>query len=153
MSIDILMLCTHSPAYFLPLLAYILQNRLGLAIKSGALDNNLGCFGCIHGMALTKRLIASEIANKVLLLTSKTNYKYLHPTDRSNLSIICDTTAACLMSTERFAEIAEFSLGTYGIGADMLIVKKGSYRHNMDRGLSTIDSRGHICHDDYLYRD
>ena len=36
--IDFIMLCTQSPDYFLPTTACILQDRLGIPTKSGALD-------------------------------------------------------------------------------------------------------------------
>ena len=55
--IDFLMLCTQSSDYFLPSTACILQNKLGIPTSSGAFDYNLGCSGCIFGLALAKGLI------------------------------------------------------------------------------------------------
>ena len=150
-SIDFLMLCTQSPDYFLPSTACVLQNRLGIPTSSGAFDYNLGCSGCIYGMAVAKGLIATGIANNVLLLTAETYNKYLHPDDKSNRSIFGDGAAACLISTEGFAEIGEFVLGTDGAGADNLIVKTGAARCKQATGSSNEDSEGHIWRDDYLY--
>ena len=150
-SIDFLMLCTQSPDYFLPSTACILQNKLGIPISAGAFDYNLGCSGCIYGMAMAKGLIAAGIAKNVLLLTAETYNKYLHPDDKSNRSIFGDGAAACLISTEGFAEIGEFVLGTDGAGAENLIVKTGAARCRQTTGLSDEDSEGHIRRDDYLY--
>ena len=149
--IDFLMLCTQSPDYFLPSTACILQDRLGIPTSAGAFDYNLGCSGCIYGMAMAKGLIAAGIAKNVLLLTAETYNKYLHPSDKSNRSIFGDGAAACLISTEGFAEIGEFVLGTDGSGADHLIVKTGAARHKAATGLSIEDDEGHVWHDDYLY--
>lgn len=150
-TIDFLMLCTQSSDYFLPSTACILQNRLGVPTSAGAFDYNLGCSGCVYGMAMAKGLIAAGIAKNVLLLTAETYNKYLHPSDKSNRSIFGDGAAACLISTEGFAEIGEFSLGTDGSGANNLIVKTGASRQKESTGLLVEDEEGHVWYDDYLY--
>ncbi len=150
-SIDFLMLCTQSPDYFLPSTACILQDRLGIPTSAGAFDYNLGCSGCVYGMAMAKGLITAGIAKNVLLLTAETYNKYLHPSDKSNRSIFGDGAAACLISTEGFAEIGEFSLGTDGSGANNLIVKTGASRQKEATGQFMEDEEGHIWYDDYLY--
>ena len=152
-SIDFVMLCTQSPDYHLPSTACILQDRLGIPTSAGAFDYNLGCSGCVYGMAMAKGLIAGGIAKNVLLLTAETYQKYLHPSDKSNRSIFGDGAAACLISTEGFAEIGEFSLGTDGSGADKLIVRTGAARQKTATGLSSVDDEGHTRFDDYLYMD
>ena len=149
--IDFLMLCTQSPDYFLPSTACILQNKLGIPTTAGAFDYNLGCSGCIYGMAIAKGLITAGIAKNVLLLTAETYNKYLHPSDKSNRSIFGDGAAACLISTDGFAEIGEFVLGSDGSGANNLIVKTGASRQKTATGKSVEDEEGHIWYDDYLY--
>ncbi len=150
-SIDFVMLCTQSPDYFLPSTACILQDRLGIPTSAGAFDYNLGCSGCIYGLAMAKGLISAGIAKNVLLLTAETYNKYLHPSDKSNRSIFGDGAAACLISTEGFAEIGEFLLGTDGSGANNLIVKTGASRQKEPTGKFVEDDEGHIWFDDYLY--
>ena len=150
-TIDFLMLCTQSPDYFLPSTACLLQDRLGIPTSAGAFDYNLGCSGCVYGMAMAKGLIAAGIAKNVLLLTAETYNKYLHPSDKSNRSIFGDGAAACLISTEGLAEIGEFSLGTDGSGANNLIVKTGAARQKEVTGKFIEDEEGHIWYDDYLY--
>lgn len=150
-SIDFLLLCTQSPDYFLPSTSCILQDRLGIPTSAGALDYNLGCSGCVYGMAIAKGLIAAGIAKNVLLLTAETYNKYLHPSDKSNRSIFGDGAAACLISTEGLAEIGEFVLGTDGSGAEHLILKKGAARQPEANGHEEEDDDGHVRRDDYLY--
>ena len=150
-SIDFLMLCTQSPDYFLPSTACILQDRLGIPTSAGAFDYNLGCSGCIYGMAIAKGLISAGIAKNVLLLTAETYNKYLYPLDKSNRSIFGDGAAACLISTEGLAEIGEFDLGTDGSGANHLIVKTGASKQRNATGLSIEDEEGHLWYDDFLY--
>lgn len=150
-SIDFIMLCTQSPDYFLPSTACILQDRLGIPTSAGAFDYNLGCSGCIYGLAMAKGLISAGIAKNVLLLTAETYNKYLHPSDKSNRSIFGDGAAACLISTEGVAEIGGFVLGTDGSGANNLIVKTGASRQKEPTGKFVEDDEGHIWFDDYLY--
>lgn len=151
--IDFVLLCTQSSDYFLPSTACILQDRLGIPTSAGALDYNLGCSGCIYGMAMAKGLVAGGIAKNVLLLTAETYNKYLHPSDKSNRSIFGDGAAACLISTEGIAEIGDFCLGTDGSGAKHLIVETGAAKHKAATGKETTDDDGHVRREDYLYMD
>ncbi len=150
--IDFLLLCTQSPDYRLPSTACILQDRLGIPTSAGAFDYDLGCSGCIYGMAMAKGLIAAGLASNVLLLTAETYTKYLHPDDKSNRTIFGDGAAACLISKEKgLAEIGDFVFGTDGSGADNLIVKTQGSRHPQTSGLFTTDDDGHVNREDYLY--
>ena len=149
--IDFIMLCTQSPDYFLPSTACVLQDRLGIPTSAGAFDYNLGCSGCIYGLALAKGLVEAGIAKNVLLLTAETYNKYLHPLDKSNRTIFGDGAAACLISTDGIAEIGDFVLGTDGSGADNLIVKTGGARQKKATGRYIEDDEGHFWFDDYLY--
>lgn len=151
--IDFLLLCTQSPDYFLPSTACILQHRLGLPTTAGAFDYNLGCSGCVYGMAVASGLIAAGVAKNVLLLTAETYTRYLHLADKSNRSIFGDAAAACLISTEGLAEIGHFALGTDGTGFDKLIVRTGAARAPLATGGESLDDEGHTRRDDYLYMD
>lgn len=152
-TIDFVLLCTQSPDYFLPSTSCVLQHRLGIPTSAGAFDYNLGCSGCVYGLAVAKGLIAVGVAKNVLLLTAETYNKYLHPDDKGNRSIFGDGAAACLVSTEGIAEIGDFVLGTDGSGADKLIVRTGASRHKEKTGIEDTDVEGHTRRDDYLYMD
>lgn len=149
--IDFILLCTQSPDYHLPSTACLIQDKLGIPTSAGALDYDLGCSGCVYGLALAKGLISAGIAKNVLLLTAETYSKYLHPSDKSNRSIFGDGAAACLVSIEGLAEIGNFGLGTDGSGAENLIVKTGASRQKQPTGNTSIDAEGHTRYDDFLY--
>lgn len=149
--IDFVMLCTQSPDYFLPTTACILQDRLNIPTNSGALDFNLGCSGYVYGLALAKGLVASGIAKNVLLLTSETYSKHINPLDKGNKTIFGDAAAATLISTEGFAEIKDFVMGTDGKGAENLIVKSGGMKNKLKMNEVNLDENGAEVHSDYLY--
>ena len=152
-SIDFLLFCTQSPDYFLPTSACIMQKKLDLSTSCGALDFNQGCSGYIYGLSLAKGLIAGNIAKNVLLITSETYTKHLHPQDKSNRTIFGDAAAATLISTDGFAEIGDFMLGTDGNGAENLIVKTGAFRSKEKKNDLTFDENNFPKSSDYLFMD
>ncbi|MCI6231640.1 MAG: ketoacyl-ACP synthase III [Selenomonas sp.] len=130
-AIDFLILCTQSPDYFLPPTACILQDRLGLRKSCGAFDFDLGCSGYVYGLGIAKGLIESEQAEHVLLLTSETYSKYIHPEDSATLPLFGDGATATLIEavdTNSFG-IDGIVYGTDGSGAKNLIVPVGGQRH------------------------
>ena len=151
LSIDFILFCTQSPDYFLPTSACIIQHRLGLSTTCGALDFNLGCSGFIYGLSLAKGLIFSNVAKNVLLLTAETYSKHIHPKDKGNRTIFGDASAATLISTDGYASIEDFCLGTDGRGAENLIVKKGGLRQPNAKLDTTFDKDGNTQSSDYLF--
>lgn len=149
--VDFLLLCTQSPDYFLPTTACLLQSRLKLNNKCGALDFNLGCSGYVYGLALAKGLIESHVANNVLLLTAETYTKYIHRRDKGNRTIFGDAASATLVSTIGFAEIGCFDLGTDGDGSKNLIVKTGASRNPNPLEDVVFDKSGNPISSDHLY--
>lgn len=152
-SVDFLVLCSQSVDYKLPSSSCILQNRLGLKTSCGAFDINLGCSGYEYGLAIAKGFIASGIATNVLLLTAETYTKYIHPEDKGNQTIFGDAATATIVSTDGFAEIGEFVLGTDGSGADTLIVKNGGARNPDKNGVAKELENGSTLWEDNLYMD
>lgn len=150
-SIDFVILCTQSPDYFLPPSACLLQERLGLRQDVGAFDFNLGCSGYVYGLAIAKGLIISGVASNVLFLTAETYNKYLHPKDKGNRTIFGDAATATLVSTQGFAEIKEFALGTDGKGSKNLIVKSGASRMRALQNDVQFDKNGNPISSDHLY--
>lgn len=150
-TVDFLLLCTQSPDYKLPTSACILQKRLGLPTSIGAFDYDLGCSGCVYGLAIAKGLICAGIAKNVLLITAETYSKYFHPKDKGNKSLFGDGAAAVLVSTEGFARIGEFALGTDGGGEANLKVKTGGARYPNPLMEDSTDENGYILSSDHLY--
>ena len=151
--IDFVMLCTQSPDYLLPTSACIIQDRLGLSVNTGALDFNLGCSGYEYGLALAKGLVVAGISKNVLLLTAETYNKHLHPRDKGNRTIFGDGASATVVSSDGFAEIGEFVLGTKGKGAEFLMVKTGGARYPEKKNEVVFDEDGNPKSPDYLFMD
>lgn len=127
-TIDFLLLCTQTPDYPLPTTACLMQHRLGLPTRCGALDFNLGCSGFVYGLALADGLIQSGAAQRVLLITAETYSKYIHPTDRSLRTIFGDGAAATLVEAHPNPSLEAFVFGTDGAGGATLMVADGGAR-------------------------
>ena len=127
--IDMLLLCTQSPDYFLPTTACVLQDRLNLRREMGAFDFNLGCSGFVYGLAMAKSFINSRIAESILLLTSETYSKYINHNDLANRTVFGDGAAATIVEISPKEQILQFVLGTDGRGKTNLIVPNGCARN------------------------
>jgi len=150
--IDFLLFCTQSPEYYLPSGACILQDRLELKTNIGALDYNLGCSGFIYGLAMAKCIINSNIAKNILLITSETYTKHIHPKDKSNRTIFGDAAAAVIIEKSEEEHVGEFVLGTDGSGYGNLIVPNGGLRNKYNINAKEIDNgSGSIRTDNNLY--
>lgn len=128
--VDFLLLCTQSPDYFLPTTACLVQHRLGIPTRCGALDFNLGCSGYIYGLSLAKGLIETGQAANVVLLTAETYSKFLHPDDKGVRTIFGDAATATLVQAEAGdrPNLGPFVFGTDGSGGKNLIVRSGAVR-------------------------
>ncbi len=150
--IDFVMLCTQCPEYPLPTSACLLQHRLGIPITCGAIDYNLGCSGFVYGLALARGLVATGTVKNLLLVTSDTYTRYLHPHDRNNRTIFGDAATACLVRSSDVEKIGKFVFGTNGGGGTNLIVKNGGARTPYEQEAACrVSSTGSISNDNYLY--
>lgn len=130
-AIDFVLFCTQTPDFALPTSACLLQHRLGIPTRAGALDFNLGCSGYIYGLSLAKGLIETGQARCVLFLTGETYSKLLAPTDKSVRTIFGDAGAATLITAVESAaseKIGPFVLGTNGQGGPNLVCHQGGFR-------------------------
>jgi 3-oxoacyl-[acyl-carrier-protein] synthase III len=127
-TIDFILLCTQTPDYPLPTTSCLIQDRLGLPTRCGALDFNLGCSGYVYGLAIADGLIQSRAAKRILLLTAETYTKYIDPDDRSLRTIFGDAGAATLVQASESVSLRGFQFGSDGSGGDMLLVSDGGAR-------------------------
>ena len=150
--IDFVLFCTQSPDYFLPTSACILQSKLNLSNRCGALDFNLGCSGYIYGLSIVKGLLASGVAKHILFVVSETYSKHIHPKDRTNRSIFGDASAATIYEEKDLSKLGSFILNTDGNGYEKLIVKNGGLRNKYDCFVQNKEyGTGNVFSDNHLY--
>jgi len=155
-SIDFVLFNTQWSDYITPASACIIQDRLGIPKQSGALDISQGCTGFIYGLSLARGLVETGSARRVLLLTSDTITRSIHPQDRSNRAIFGDSAAATLISASEESEgpcIGRFTFGTDGSGYQEIIIRHGGARYPLTRFQEDdyTDSYGNIRNDACFY--
>lgn len=128
-SINLLILVTQSPEYFLPSGSCILQDRLGLKKEIMAFDINLGCSGYIYALSVAGSLIESKIADTALIVCSDTYTKYILKEDRTCRPLFSDAAAATILERSNNDSIKKFDFGTDGSGFEKLIVKNGGFKN------------------------
>ncbi len=133
--IDFVLLNTQWSDYITPSSACVIQHSLGISQAAGTLDISQGCTGYIYGLSMAKGLIETGQAQQVLLLTSETITKSVHPEDKSNRAIFGDGASASLItrSEEPDSGIGGFMFGTDGSGFEEIIIRYGGARFPLNR--------------------
>ena len=129
--IDLLLLVTQTPDQALPATACRIHYELGLSNRCGAFDLNQGCSGYIYGLAVADGMIASGLAENVLLLTSDTYSKIIDPGNQSVAPLFGDAACATLIQkdcNEGEDGIGPTELGTDGSGGKLLHCSFGGWR-------------------------
>ncbi len=155
-SIDFILFNTQWSDFITPASACIIQDRLGIPKSSGALDISQGCTGYIYGLAMAQGLIGSNSARSVLLLTSDTITRSVHPKDKSNMAIFGDGASATLIKANQddpAQGIGEFVFGTDGSGYQEIIIRHGGARFPLNHYKTEdyTDSYGNIRNDACFY--
>ncbi len=152
--IDLLVMCTQSPDYFLPTTACVLHERLGLAKHCGAFDINLGCSQYIYAMGVVSSMIQSGLASRALVLTGDTMSRCIHPKDRAVVPLMGDAGSATLVGPVGPAEgFLGFELGTDGTGHKYLMIPAGGFRtpQTSQTSIAEADKEGNLRAPENLY--
>lgn len=156
-AVDFIIYCTQSPEYFVSTTACVIQDRLGIPTTAGAYDINLACSGYVYGLGQAEGLIATGQASSVLLITSDTYSKFIHPLDRSVRTIFGDgATATLVRATESDVPyIGPWVYGSDGSGAKNLLVPAGGLRcpRTEQTAVASEDAQGNVRSADNLFMD
>jgi 3-oxoacyl-[acyl-carrier-protein] synthase III len=130
---DVVVVATTTPDRTCPPTAPEVATRLGLA-GAAAFDVAAACTGFIYGLACSAGLIATGVADRVLLIGAETYSSILNPLDRGTAPIFGDGAGAVVlragMSDEPGA-VGPFDLGSDGAESDLIAVTAGGSRHRL----------------------
>lgn len=114
-TIDLIICATSIPAKAYPSAACEIQSAIG-AKKAAAFDITAACSGLIYAMSIAKAYISSGMYNKVLLVMTDANSKFVDWTDRSVCCIFGDGAGAVLLekSTDGKDDIEAIDLTAMG---------------------------------------
>ncbi|MES2762996.1 MAG: ketoacyl-ACP synthase III [Bacteroidota bacterium] len=136
--IDVVIMVTQSPDYFIPGSAVILQDRLGLKKSCLAFDINLGCSGYVYGLYVIGNLLSSGQLKKGLLLVGDKSTVSTSYTDKSAYPLFGDAGSATALEFDTSAKTTYFNLSSDGSGKDAIIIEHGGSRHGIQDDTFTL---------------
>ena len=154
--VDGIIFCTQSPDYLMPPNACLLHRELGLDDDVFAVDTNLACSGYIYSLAMAQGLIVAGTCSNILLVTSDTYSKYIHPADRSTRTLFGDAAAVSwVRAAENGAGMIDVLCQTSGQGYEKFYIPAGGSRNpkTMATSVGRSDSSGNIRSDENIHMD
>jgi 3-oxoacyl-[acyl-carrier-protein] synthase III len=129
-SVDAVVLATTTPDHPCPATAPEVAHRIGLE-RAAAFDVNAVCTGFLYGLASGAGLIASGIAERVLVVGADTFSTIIDPDSRTTAAIFGDGAGAVVLragAPHELGALGPFDLGSDGQDADLIQVPAGGSR-------------------------
>ena len=124
------MLATTTPDRPCPATAPDVAHRIGLE-RAAAFDVNAVCTGFLYGLASGAGLIASGVAERVLVIGADTFSTIIDPESRTTGAIFGDGAGAVVLragAPHELGALGPFDLGSDGQDADLIMVPAGGSR-------------------------
>ncbi|MEV7503169.1 beta-ketoacyl-ACP synthase III [Streptomyces sp. NPDC093018] len=151
---DTVIVATTTPDRPCPATAPLVATRLGLA-GAAAFDIGAVCTGFVYGLATAAGLIASGIAERVLLIGADTYSTIVDPLDRANAIIFGDGAGAVVLragNPDEPGAVGHFDLGSDGAHEDLITVAAGGSRRRATDGQPTHAERHFAMRGKEVYR-
>jgi 3-oxoacyl-[acyl-carrier-protein] synthase-3 len=128
--LDLIIVATVTPDYPFPSCACTLQAKLG-ASQAAAFDIGAACTGFIYGLFLSKSLILSQQARRILLVGVETLSRITDYTDRSTCVLFGDAAGAVAIEADPEPDRGLLSvvIGSDGDQGELLYMPGGGSRH------------------------
>ena len=123
--LDLIILATSSPDYFVPPVSSMVQHALG-AKGVGAFTLVAGCTGFVYALATAQQYIAGGIADNILVIGTEILSRNVNWDDRNTCVLFGDASAAVVVqATDQPTGVLSYVLGSDGSKAEALIVRGG----------------------------
>lgn len=129
-SVDAVVLATTTPDHPCPATAPAVAHRIGLE-RATAFDVNAVCTGFLYGLAAGAGLIATGIAERVMVIGADTFSTITDPDSRTTAAIFGDGAGAVVLragAPHELGALGPFDLGSDGQDADLIMVPAGGSR-------------------------
>ncbi|CCB88699.1 beta-ketoacyl-ACP synthase III [Simkania negevensis] len=145
--IDLILFATHTPDYFFPSTACILQGRLG-ATHAAALDVQAACTGFIYVLSMAKAYVETGMYKTILVVAADKLSSIVDYTDRNTCVLFGDGASACVVkdAKEGFT-IESVTLGADGEQSELIKLPAGgskcpSTQETVSQGLHYLQMEG-----------
>lgn len=123
--IGAIIFCTQSPDYVMPSNSFLIHKHFNFDEGVWTFDYDLACSGFIFGLAFARGIIATNLARKILLITSDTYSKHINKKDRSTTVLFGDGAAASILSDRAEGGIIDVILASSGKKYDSFYIPAG----------------------------
>ncbi|MCA1654956.1 MAG: ketoacyl-ACP synthase III [Pseudonocardiaceae bacterium] len=133
--VDAVVLATTTPDRPCPATAPEVAHRIGLE-RAAAFDVNAVCTGFLYGLAAGSGLIATGVAERVLVIGADTFSTITDPDSRTTAAIFGDGAGAVVLragAPHELGALGPFDLGSDGQDADLIMVPAGGSRQRSTR--------------------
>ncbi|WP_299120267.1 ketoacyl-ACP synthase III [uncultured Winogradskyella sp.] len=126
--IDVLILVTQSPDYFMPPTSHVIHGQLDLKQDMICMDINQGCSGYVVGLNQAFMLLEHEEINKVVLLNADVLSPKVSKRDRNSNPIIGDGASITIVENDASGKAIFSAVKVDGKGSEALIIPAGGFR-------------------------
>ena len=141
--LDLVIVGTLTPDYYLPACAALVQNGLG-AVNAGAFDISAACTGFLTALQSAEAFIASGRMKRVLVFGAESLSRYLDMTDRASCILFGDGAGAAVLTPLEEAGQGQFlktNLGCEGSAYEAIHMVAGGSLHPATH--DTVERREH----------
>ncbi len=122
--LDLIIVATSSPDYFLPPVSSMIQDQLGA--HCGAFTLVAGCTGFMYGLVTAQQFIVSSAYRMILIIGAEIISRSVDWTDRNTCVLFGDGAGAVVMqASNEPSGVLAFELGSDGEGAEHLKINMG----------------------------
>ena len=121
--LDLIIVASSSPDYFLPPVSSQVQHGLG-ARRAGAFTLVAGCTGFVYALATAHQFIATGAYRKVLVIGTEIISRFTNWQDRNTCVLFGDASGAVVLeASDQPSGVLSFILGSDGSQSEALIVR------------------------------
>lgn len=109
-TIDLIIVATVTPDYFMPSTACLLQNKLGIDhLQVTSFDINAACTGLIYGIQIADKFISSGSHKRALVVGAETFSKALDWEDRATCVLFGDGAGAVILDQRENKILSDYT--------------------------------------------
>lgn len=139
--VDLIIVATSSPDYFLPPVSSQVQHGLG-ANRAGAFALVAGCTGFAYALATAHQFISTGAYRNILVVGTEVISCFLNWEDRNTCVLFGDASGAVVVqASDQPSGVLSFVLGSDGSQAEALIVRGMGSAHPLTQ--EVLDNRWH----------
>jgi len=125
--LDLIIVCTLTPDYFMPATAVLVQEALG-AGSCAAFDLNAACSGFCYALDVASHMIAGGAYRKALVIGAEVMSRTVDWEDRSTCVLFGDAAGAVVLGPVARGGVLGSVLGADGRGASLLYIPAGGFK-------------------------